>query len=81
MCNNTIGTKSFIPKENDIYCAGCYEDKFATKCIKCSRVITAGGVTYRNEPWHRECFTCRSVAVWRPVSCFTICMGASAICF
>nr|CAI5865325.1 unnamed protein product [Callosobruchus analis] len=21
-------------------------------------VITSGGVTYKNEPWHRECFTC-----------------------
>ncbi|CAB4060744.1 Four and a half LIM domains protein 1,Four and a half LIM domains protein 3,Four and a half LIM domains protein 2,Four and a half LIM domains protein 5 [Lepeophtheirus salmonis] len=24
----------------------------------CNKVITQGGVTYRNEPWHRECFTC-----------------------
>ena len=37
-CKNPIGTKSFIPKEHDIYCAGCYEDKFATKCIKCKKV-------------------------------------------
>ena len=37
-CVNTIGTKSFIPKENDIYCTACYEDKYATKCIKCSKV-------------------------------------------
>lgn len=22
------------------------------------QVITSGGVTYKNEPWHRECFTC-----------------------
>lgn len=22
------------------------------------QIIAAGGVTYRNEPWHRECFTC-----------------------
>ena len=57
-CKNPIGTKSFIPKEHDIYCAKCYEEKFATKCIKCSKVITQGGVTYRNDPWHRECFTC-----------------------
>jgi len=57
-CVNTIGTKSFIPKENDIYCTGCYEDKYATKCIKCSKVITSGGVTYRGDPYHRECFTC-----------------------
>lgn len=22
------------------------------------KVISTGGVTYKNEPWHRECFTC-----------------------
>lgn len=22
------------------------------------QIITAGGVTYKNEPWHRDCFTC-----------------------
>ena len=37
-CKNPIGTKSFIPKEHEIYCAKCYEDKFATKCIKCVKV-------------------------------------------
>ncbi len=39
-CKNPIGTKSFIPKEHDIYCAKCYEDKFATKCTKCKKVRT-----------------------------------------
>ncbi|XP_015793887.1 four and a half LIM domains protein 2 isoform X2 [Tetranychus urticae] len=58
VCANPIGTRSFIPKDNEIYCTGCYEDKYATRCIKCSQIITSGGVTYRNAPWHRECFTC-----------------------
>ncbi|XP_026833647.1 trichohyalin isoform X2 [Drosophila erecta] len=58
VCKTAIGTKSFIPREQEIYCAGCYEEKFATRCIKCNKVITSGGVTYKNEPWHRECFTC-----------------------
>lgn len=22
------------------------------------QIITSGGVTYKNDPWHRECFTC-----------------------
>ena len=22
------------------------------------QIITTGGVTYKNDPWHRECFTC-----------------------
>lgn len=58
VCKSPIGTKSFIPRENDIYCTSCYEEKFATRCIKCNKIITSGGVTYKNEPWHRECFTC-----------------------
>ncbi|KAF2352372.1 Zinc finger LIM-type [Trinorchestia longiramus] len=58
VCKTPIGTKSFIPREQEIYCTGCYEEKFATRCIKCNKIITSGGVTYKNEPWHRECFTC-----------------------
>lgn len=38
VCKNPIGTKSFIPKEQEIYCAGCYEEKYATRCIKCKKV-------------------------------------------
>ncbi|CAO1310245.1 unnamed protein product [Diamesa tonsa] len=63
VCKTAIGTKSFIPKEQDIYCAGCYEDKYATRCVKCKKVITTGGVTYKNEPWHRECFTCSNCQI------------------
>ncbi|XP_071053150.1 four and a half LIM domains protein 2 isoform X5 [Onthophagus taurus] len=58
VCKTPIGTQSFIPREQEIYCAKCYEEKYATRCIKCDKVITSGGVTYKNEPWHRECFTC-----------------------
>ncbi|CAB3410643.1 unnamed protein product [Caenorhabditis bovis] len=57
-CKVPIGTKSFIPKNEDVFCGPCYEEKFATRCSKCKKVITAGGVTYKNEPWHRECFCC-----------------------
>ncbi|CAB3374831.1 Hypothetical predicted protein [Cloeon dipterum] len=39
VCSTPIGTKSFIPREQEIYCAGCYEDKFATRCTKCNKVI------------------------------------------
>jgi len=38
VCKTAIGTKSFIPREQEIYCAGCYEEKFATRCIKCNKV-------------------------------------------
>ena len=52
----------------------CFEDKIATKCIKCKKVLSSGGVTFRGEPWHKvgkstiimimimiprkECFVC-----------------------
>lgn len=58
VCRQPIGTRSFIPKDSDIYCAGCYEEKFATRCTKCHKIITSGGVTYKGDPWHRECFCC-----------------------
>lgn len=38
VCKTAIGTKSFIPREQEIYCAGCYEEKYATRCIKCKKV-------------------------------------------
>lgn len=40
VCKTPIGTKSFIPREQEIYCAGCYEEKYATRCIKCKLVST-----------------------------------------
>ena len=68
-----MGAKSFIiPNDKDIYCITCFEDKVATKCVKCHNVLTSGGVTFRGEPWHKvrslvslssltecqECFVC-----------------------
>lgn len=38
VCKSAIGTKSFIPREQEIYCATCYEEKFATRCVKCDKV-------------------------------------------
>ena len=38
VCKTAIGTKSFIPREQEIYCATCYEEKFATRCVKCNKV-------------------------------------------
>ncbi|VDM80080.1 unnamed protein product, partial [Strongylus vulgaris] len=37
-CKNPIGTKSFIPKNEEVYCGSCYEEKFATRCNKCKKV-------------------------------------------
>ncbi|KAM7541669.1 hypothetical protein Aperf_G00000011958 [Anoplocephala perfoliata] len=57
-CHQPIGAKSFIPRGNDIICVQCYEDKFAQKCVKCQAVINKGGITYKGQPWHKECFLC-----------------------
>ena len=74
VCATKVGLKSFIiPNEKDIYCVSCFEDRVATKCTKCKQVVqlscsvvtdivdqvlTSGGVTFRGEPWHKECFVC-----------------------
>ncbi|OQV12122.1 Four and a half LIM domains protein 2 [Hypsibius exemplaris] len=57
-CKHAIGTGSFVPKENEIYCGKCYEEKFALRCSKCALIITANGITYKNSPFHKECFLC-----------------------
>lgn len=44
LCQKAIGTKSFIPRDNEMYCTGCYEEKFATRCIKCSEVSASAAL-------------------------------------
>nr|XP_033812027.1 four and a half LIM domains protein 3 isoform X1 [Geotrypetes seraphini]XP_033812029.1 four and a half LIM domains protein 3 isoform X1 [Geotrypetes seraphini] len=57
-CKQPIGSCSFIPVNQDHYCIPCYESKFAPRCTHCKKSLTKGGVTYRDEPWHKECFVC-----------------------
>ena len=50
VCKTQVGSKPFIiPNETDVYCVGCFEEKFATKCTKCKKIMTTGGVTFKNE--------------------------------
>ena len=45
-----VGSRPFIiPNDTDVYCVGCFEEKFATKCTKCKKVMNNGGVTFKNE--------------------------------
>uniref|UniRef100_A0A672RTP5 Four and a half LIM domains protein 2 n=1 Tax=Sinocyclocheilus grahami TaxID=75366 RepID=A0A672RTP5_SINGR len=37
-CQQPIGTKSFIPKDNNSYCVPCYEKQFALQCVHCKKV-------------------------------------------
>ncbi|XP_035686056.1 four and a half LIM domains protein 3-like isoform X5 [Branchiostoma floridae] len=57
-CKKPVGTKSFIAKDDKVICQPCYEDKYAKKCEKCRKVISMGGITYKDTPWHKECFVC-----------------------
>ena len=35
VCKQQVGSKPFIiPNDTDVYCVGCFEEKFATKCTK-----------------------------------------------
>lgn len=38
-CQQPIGTKSFIPKENHNFCVPCYEKQFAMQCVHCKKVL------------------------------------------
>uniref|UniRef100_A0A8D1CPW9 Four and a half LIM domains protein 3 n=2 Tax=Sus scrofa TaxID=9823 RepID=A0A8D1CPW9_PIG len=57
-CEQPLGSCSFVPDKGAHYCVPCYENKFAPRCARCSKTLTQGGVTYRDQPWHRECLVC-----------------------
>uniref|UniRef100_A0A803VXG9 Four and a half LIM domains protein 5 n=1 Tax=Ficedula albicollis TaxID=59894 RepID=A0A803VXG9_FICAL len=57
-CRQPLGTKPLITKDNENYCVPCFEKQFAHHCYACKKVITSGGVTYDDQPWHKECFVC-----------------------
>uniref|UniRef100_A0A0B7A7B2 LIM zinc-binding domain-containing protein n=1 Tax=Arion vulgaris TaxID=1028688 RepID=A0A0B7A7B2_9EUPU len=57
-CNQPIGTTNFIPRDDKAICIPCHESKYAQRCSKCNEVINKGGISYKNMPWHRECFIC-----------------------
>ncbi|XP_035283798.1 four and a half LIM domains protein 3-like [Anguilla anguilla] len=62
-CQQPIGGKAFVPDEDGHYCGPCYENKFAPRCTRCKQVLVTGGVTYRDEAWHRHCFVCAGCGV------------------
>lgn len=57
-CSEPIGNRSFVPRDSNIVCIACYEDKFSQKCAACTKPITKGGVGYKGSPYHKDCFTC-----------------------
>ncbi|XP_067940133.1 four and a half LIM domains protein 2-like [Watersipora subatra] len=58
-CQKPIGNNNFVPRDDDALCCMiCYNEKFARKCGKCHDVLNHGGVTFKDEAFHRECFLC-----------------------
>ena len=53
-----IGQEAFHPQDSKPYCEDCWEDLFAIKCTKCTKPIRQGGVTYKLEAYHKQCFKC-----------------------
>ncbi|KAF0293273.1 Four and a half LIM domains protein 2 [Amphibalanus amphitrite] len=58
VCDVPLGQRTFMPKEQQLYCSLCYEQTFASRCAKCGNTITSLGLTYQGDTWHRECFLC-----------------------
>uniref|UniRef100_A0A8I5R5V2 LIM zinc-binding domain-containing protein n=1 Tax=Papio anubis TaxID=9555 RepID=A0A8I5R5V2_PAPAN len=40
-CQQPIGTKSFIPKDNQNFCVPCYEKQHAMQCVQCKKDLAA----------------------------------------
>ncbi|XP_014034111.1 four and a half LIM domains protein 3 [Salmo salar] len=57
-CEKPIGGQSFIPDKDDYYCVPCYEGRFTPRCSHCKKVLVTGGVSYKDETWHKECLVC-----------------------
>ncbi|XP_040928684.1 four and a half LIM domains protein 3-like isoform X2 [Betta splendens] len=59
-CEKSIGAAAFIPNAGQYYCVPCYQGLFAPQCSHCKKPLTKGGVTYKDEVWHKDCFLCTS---------------------
>ncbi|KAM4040768.1 four and a half LIM domains protein 5 isoform 1-T2 [Anomaloglossus baeobatrachus] len=57
-CQQPLGSKSFVPKHSSLYCVACYEKDFAQHCAACKKGITKDGISFEEQPFHRECFLC-----------------------
>ncbi|XP_026522284.1 four and a half LIM domains protein 5 [Notechis scutatus] len=70
-CHHSLVEKPFAAKDERLLCTTCYSNEYSSKCFHCKRtimpgkitgswrwVVTNGGVTYHDQPWHKECFLC-----------------------
>lgn len=58
-CTKPFGGESFFNKENEgLFCHACHQERYVSKCAKCQGALTDGGLSYRDQSYHRECFVC-----------------------
>lgn len=38
VCKEPIGSKSFIPRDQEVICVNCYDLNYAQRCMKCDQV-------------------------------------------
>uniref|UniRef100_A0A3Q3LQN0 Four and a half LIM domains 3b n=1 Tax=Mastacembelus armatus TaxID=205130 RepID=A0A3Q3LQN0_9TELE len=60
-CDRSLADEPFTSQEEALVCSDCYCNEFSSKCVACDKTaLTKGGVTYKDEIWHKECFFCTS---------------------
>uniref|UniRef100_H2T959 Four and a half LIM domains protein 2-like n=1 Tax=Takifugu rubripes TaxID=31033 RepID=H2T959_TAKRU len=57
-CSRSLVDRPFATKDDMLMCVECYSNEYSAKCHACMKTIMPGGVNYRDQPWHKECFTC-----------------------
>ncbi|KAI7694938.1 Four and a half LIM domains protein 3 [Sarcoptes scabiei] len=60
-CKKDLYEKPFGFRADQIFCAHCYDRRFAPRCCKCDEQFVAGQrkLDYRGKQWHEHCFCCR----------------------
>jgi uncharacterized CHY-type Zn-finger protein len=60
-CMTSLIEQPFAYKNEQLYCAPCYESRFAARCTLCGNIFRAGMKKYEHKgrQWHAECFCCK----------------------
>uniref|UniRef100_UPI00358ED794 four and a half LIM domains protein 2-like n=1 Tax=Myxine glutinosa TaxID=7769 RepID=UPI00358ED794 len=59
-CMDTIGSQSFVPVGDEIFCVSCHQKKSSSRCFGCHKPIGEGGVVFQEHSYHRDCIVCTS---------------------
>ncbi|CAK9297286.1 unnamed protein product [Gordionus sp. m RMFG-2023] len=95
-CNKDLMGKEYVEKKSKNYCLACFDDKFASKCVECENVISAGQkeLVFGDEGhYHEKCFRCSKCKAFldvnnyetsdkRPVcqKCYTVQLPGGGVC-